>query len=111
MLGKVGWHLTRSSAGSLPLSQVVLAGLRRDREPGRDGEAQVGHLGEVRALATEKVLQVLVALNEVVDVLLHCKLPHRGHTCGSLLMSNGQHEMPGPCEQGRQHPAGTVTSC
>ena len=53
----------------------------RDREAGRDGQAEVGHLGEVRALAAEQVLQVLVALGEVVDVLRHApSLPHPGAT-------------------------------
>ena len=49
--------------------QVGLAGLGRDREPGRHRQAEVGHLGEVRALAAEQVLHVLTALGEVVDEL------------------------------------------
>ena len=47
------------------------AGLGGDREPGRDVQAHVGHLGEVGALAAEQVLHVPVALGEVVDVLGH----------------------------------------
>ena len=37
--------------------------------PGGTGRPEIGHLGQVRALAAEQVLQVLVALGEVVDEL------------------------------------------
>ena len=50
--------------------EVDLAGLGGDGEAGRDGQTQVGHLGEVGTLAAEEVLEVLVALGEVVDELL-----------------------------------------
>ena len=49
---------------------VRVAGLGRDREPGRNGQAEVGHLGEVRALAAEQELLLLAALFEREDVLV-----------------------------------------
>src|SRR5690606_21249839 len=51
--------------------EVGAARLGGDREPGRYRQAEVGHLGEVRALTAEQVLLVLVALGEVVHVLRH----------------------------------------
>ena len=66
-----------------PLAQVLPAGLGGDDEPGRHRQAQVGHLRQIRALAAEQVLQVLVSLGEVVDELRHCTLslylPARAH--------------------------------
>ncbi len=50
--------------------QVDLARLGGDGEARRDGQPEVGHLGEVRTLAAEQILEVLVALGEVVDELL-----------------------------------------
>ncbi|GLW53110.1 hypothetical protein Kpho01_11210 [Kitasatospora phosalacinea] len=50
--------------------QEDLAGVGGDGEPRRDGETQVGHLGEVRTLPAEKVLQVLVSFGEGVNKLL-----------------------------------------
>ncbi|GAB3351427.1 hypothetical protein GCM10027452_20570 [Micromonospora halotolerans] len=50
--------------------QVRLAGLGGDGEAGRDRQAEIGHLGQVGPLAAEQVLEVLVALGEVVDVLV-----------------------------------------
>ena len=41
--------------------EVVVAGLGRDREAGRDRQARVGHLGEARALAAEQVAHRRVA--------------------------------------------------
>ena len=55
--------------GSLPLLQVGPARLGADREPRRDRQAQVRHLGQVRALAAQQVALVLAALGEVVHVL------------------------------------------
>ena len=54
---------------SSPLLEVGAAGLGGDGEAGRHRQPEVGHLGEVGALAAEQVLHVLVALGEVVDVL------------------------------------------
>lgn len=50
--------------------EVDVARLGGDGEARRDGQAEVGHLREVGALAAEEVLQILVALREVIDVLL-----------------------------------------
>ncbi len=50
--------------------EVDLAGLGGDREAGGHGQSEVGHLGEVGPLPAEQVLEVLVALGEVVDELL-----------------------------------------
>ena len=54
------------------LLQEHQACLGGDREPRRDRQPHVGHLGEVGALAAEEVLHVLVAFGEVVDVLRSC---------------------------------------
>jgi hypothetical protein len=56
------------------LTQVLAAGLGGDDEPRRHRQAQVGHLRQIRALAAEQVLQVLISLSEVVDELRHCTL-------------------------------------
>ena len=68
------------SSGGYVLSCVVKvrADGGRDREAGRNGNADVGHLGEARAFAAEDVFHFGVArgvtVAEVVDVcwLLHC---------------------------------------
>ena len=57
--------------GFAALRQVLPASLRRDGESGRHRQPQFGHLGQVRALATQQVLLVLVALGEVEHVLGH----------------------------------------
>ena len=61
----LGAQLGRLVAGV----EVDLAGLGGDREAGRHREPEVGHLGEVGALAAQQVLHVPAALGEVVDVL------------------------------------------
>ncbi len=48
---------------------VGVAGLGGDREPGRYRQAELGHLGEVRSLASEQVLLLLRALLEGVHIL------------------------------------------
>ncbi len=58
---------------------VRLAGVGADREPRRDGEAEVRHLGEVGALATEQILLLLAALFERVHVFHGC---FRSRPCG-----------------------------
>ena len=60
--------------GDAAMFQVVTAGLGGDSEARRHGQADVGHLGKVRALAAQQVLQVLVAFAECVDELRHCTL-------------------------------------
>ncbi len=66
---EVRTHLVTQCRRLLAAVEVDLAGLGGDGEPGRDGEAEVRHLGEVGALAAEEVLEVLVALGEVVNEL------------------------------------------
>jgi hypothetical protein len=51
--------------------EVGAAGLGGDDEPGRHRQPQVGHLGQVGALATQQVLLVFVAFGEVVNELRH----------------------------------------
>ena len=68
-------HLGGQFVGFLPGGEIVTTRLGGDREARWDGQSQVGHLGEVRTLATEQVLVVLAALREVEDVLRH------GHGC------------------------------
>ena len=45
-----------------PVLEIVIAGLRRDREPGRDRQADAGHLRQARAFAAEQVLHVALAV-------------------------------------------------
>ncbi len=68
--GKVGADLFAQRGRGRAALEVDLAGLGGDGEAGRDRQTQVGHLGEVGSLAAEKVLEVAVALGEVVDELL-----------------------------------------
>jgi hypothetical protein len=67
--GQALGHLLGQAVGLTTAPEVGLAGLRGDREAWRDRQPQVRHLGKVGALATEQVLEVLVAFGEVVDVL------------------------------------------
>lgn len=67
---EVRTHLVAQRGRRVAAVQVDLAGLGGDREARRDGQPEVGHLGEVRTLAAQKILQILVALGEVVDELL-----------------------------------------
>jgi hypothetical protein len=53
------------------VGEVTPARLGGDGETGRYRQPEVGHLGEVRALAAEKILQVPITLGEVVDELGH----------------------------------------
>jgi len=71
-LAEVLGDLSLEAAWHLAVLQVEPAGVRGDDETGGDGKTQVGHLGQVGALAAQQVLQVLVALGEVVDELRHC---------------------------------------
>ena len=57
-----------SSSGSPPVLQVGATGLGGDREARWHRQPEVGHLGEVGALAPEQVALVLVALCEVEHV-------------------------------------------
>ena len=68
--------LVGQAVGLASLGEVRAAGLRGDREPGWHGQPEVRHLGEVRPLAAEEVLLVLVAVREVVDVGAHEAVKH-----------------------------------
>ena len=59
----------RPSGSASPRGHVGVARVGGDREAGRHGQAEVRHLGEVRALAAEQELLLLAALFERVDVL------------------------------------------
>ena len=59
--------LARARRARRPSREVGAARLGGDREARRHRQPQVGHLGEVGALAPEQVLLVLVAVGEVVD--------------------------------------------
>ena len=72
---EVGLDLFVQAVGHAAVVEVVPARLGGDGEAGGNREAEVGHLGEVGALATEKILHVLVALGERVDVLGHGGTP------------------------------------
>ena len=50
---------------------VLDAGLRRDREAGRNGNAERRHLGETCSLATEQLTTEVGTLREVVDEACH----------------------------------------
>jgi hypothetical protein len=73
---EVSGDLVGQPVGLAALLEVGPAGLRRDRETRWHGEPEVGHLGEVGALAAEEILLVLVALSEVVDEGDHESVKH-----------------------------------
>ena len=75
VLVDLGEQLGRSGAAG----EVGTAGVRRDGEARRHRDAQAGHLGEVRTLATQQVLLVHAAGLEVVDELGHRWTPHVGY--------------------------------
>ncbi len=81
--------LVHQAVGEAALGQVGEARLGRDREPVRDRQAHVRHLGEVGALAAEQVLHVLVAFREVVDVLGHGMPPARFERFGAVSLRPG----------------------
>ncbi|MNQ73274.1 hypothetical protein D3C85_880010 [compost metagenome] len=63
----------------LAVGVIVDAGFRRDRKAGRHRKAERGHLGQVRALAAEKVLHRRIAVSrspaEAVHPLGHLAVP------------------------------------
>ena len=69
--GEVPVDLLGQALRLVALCQVGPTGVRGDREPRRDGQPEPRHLGEVRPLAPQQVLLVLVALGEVVHVAPH----------------------------------------
>ncbi len=54
---------------------VIVANFGRKREPGRDGQADVGHFGQIRAFAAEQILHIGAAFRlagtKEIDVLTH----------------------------------------
>ncbi len=54
-----------------PLGEVLAAGVGADDEARWHRQAEAGHLGEVRALAAQQVLLVLVAFREGIHELAH----------------------------------------
>ena len=64
-------HLHPQFAGFGAQCQVFPAGLGGDGEPGRHGQTQSGHLGEVGALPAEQIFLILVALGEIENELGH----------------------------------------
>lgn len=83
--------------------EVDLARLGGDGEARRDGQPEVGHLGEVGALPAEQVLQILVALGEVINELLTLEL--RGGYVGIFVFRHGSRllEDAGGCPDGQEH--------
>ena len=80
--GACGGDLGAEAPGP-PRGHVVATGVGRDGEPGRDGQGQHGrHLGQVGALAPEKVLELHrrlgVAVVEIEDVRHGASLPWHG---------------------------------
>jgi hypothetical protein len=79
--------------GYVPMFQVVSARLARNRETGRHGETEIGHLGQVCTLTSEKVLEVFVSLCETEHELRHEDLPYddmdsdRGKEAGSSALA------------------------
>ena len=72
--GQVALDLGLEAVRELPAAlRVGAAGVGRDREAGRDGHAELGHLRQPDALAAEQVATSLGGLVEVVDVAV------RGH--------------------------------
>src|ERR1022692_1144750 len=88
-LPQVRGYLAGQALGDLSLLQVVAAPLGGDDEPWRYRQAQVGHLGQVGALAAQQVFQVLVALGEVVDELRHCTHSSRCRATRTVARTQG----------------------
>jgi hypothetical protein len=59
------------AVGGGAVRQVVAARVGRDREPRGHRQAEIGHLGQVRALTSQEVLEILVTFCEVIDELRH----------------------------------------
>lgn len=88
---EVRTHLVAELLGLVTAVEVRLARLGGDGEARRDGQTQVGHLGEVGPLAAEKVLEVAVALGEVVDELLRVRLLGTGVRYGGFCVLRFRH--------------------
>ncbi len=68
---QVGRNFLVEARRGAAVLQVVAARLGGNGESGRHRQADVGHLGQVGALAAQQVLQVLVAFREVINELRH----------------------------------------
>ena len=66
--GQVLGDLFAQIVGRVATLEVGATRFGGDRETGRDGQFEIGHLGEVRALAPEQVLHVPAAFSKVVDI-------------------------------------------
>ncbi len=64
-------HLYPELARFATQRQVLPARIGGDGEAGWHGQPQLGHLGEVRALAAEQVFLILVTFGEIEDVARH----------------------------------------
>jgi hypothetical protein len=64
-------HLGIQPRGHRAVVQVLPAGFGGNDETGRNGQPEVGHLGQVGSLAAKQVFEVLVALGEVINELRH----------------------------------------
>jgi hypothetical protein len=64
--GEVLGHLVGEAVGFPALTQVRAAGVGADDEPRRHRQAEVRHLGEVRALAAEQILHLGFAFGGAV---------------------------------------------
>ena len=60
-------HLGREAVRQLAGGHVGAAGVGRDREAGRDRQAELGHLREADALAAEELAPAAGGLVEVED--------------------------------------------
>ena len=70
-LPQVPGYLGVQPRGHIAVLQVLPAGFGGDDETGRNGQAEVGHLGQVGPLAAKQVFEILVSLGEVVYELRH----------------------------------------
>ena len=86
VLGDLG---RRGPSGRSPRRHVGAAGVGRDREAGRDGQPERGHLGEADPLAAEQLAAAVGGLVEVVDEA--CRCGHRAdcyHVSGARRARN-----------------------
>jgi len=68
---QVGRDFVVETRGRGALLQVVTAGLGGNDESGWHRQPEIGHLGQVGALTTQQVLQILVTFGEVINELRH----------------------------------------
>ncbi len=99
--GDLDTQLARLAAGL----EIASARLGRDGESGRHRQPQIGHLSEVRTLAAEQGLLVLVSLREPVHELSHRHAPSvrsrftRGYRAPRPLLMLSDNDGPSLCPQ------------